>query len=240
MGFLALCIFARFLWRARETLVKQVSEIWSIPMLEIGWFWNTVNSSPRRQNGRPFADDIFWHIFLSENVRSWIQMSPKFVPNGPIDNKPALVQLMASNGRSLDRFYWINAWKDLLPKCLGAELLLCQFKEGVLNTASNNTNNANSQPRVKPQAWLAPIWKSLDKWEHYILYYLYQYLWLRHKTLYSEKKVWVISSDTNTVPITSIKLEIWAVTAGMPKRVFTHFYHVCPVFRMPRKCGPEV
>ena len=37
------------------------------------------------------TDDIFKHIFFNENVRSSIQISLKFVPNGPINNKSALV-----------------------------------------------------------------------------------------------------------------------------------------------------
>ena len=41
------------------------------------------------------ADDIFKSIFLNENDRIPIQISLKFVPWSPIDNKPALVQVMA-------------------------------------------------------------------------------------------------------------------------------------------------
>ena len=41
------------------------------------------------------ADDIFKCIFFNENVRIFIQISLKFVPKGPIDNKSALVQVMA-------------------------------------------------------------------------------------------------------------------------------------------------
>ena len=41
------------------------------------------------------ADDIFKCIFLNENNRILIQISLKFVPRGPIGNKPALVQVMA-------------------------------------------------------------------------------------------------------------------------------------------------
>ena len=40
------------------------------------------------------ADDIFKWIFLCENERIQIQISLKFVPKSPIDNKPALVQVM--------------------------------------------------------------------------------------------------------------------------------------------------
>ena len=41
------------------------------------------------------ADDIFNCIFLNWNDRIPIQMSLKYVPMSPIDNKPALVQVMA-------------------------------------------------------------------------------------------------------------------------------------------------
>ena len=41
------------------------------------------------------ADDIFKCIFLNEDDRIWIEISQKFVPRSPIDNKPALVQVMA-------------------------------------------------------------------------------------------------------------------------------------------------
>ena len=54
-----------------------------------------LNSLRPRQNGRYLADDTFKRILLNENVRSWIKNSLKFVPNGPINNIPALVQIMA-------------------------------------------------------------------------------------------------------------------------------------------------
>ena len=40
-------------------------------------------------------DDIFNCIFLNENDRTPIHISLKYVPGYPIDNKPALVQVMA-------------------------------------------------------------------------------------------------------------------------------------------------
>ena len=46
------------------------------------------------QNGRHFADDIFKCIFSNENVWISIKISLKFVPKGPINNIPALVQIM--------------------------------------------------------------------------------------------------------------------------------------------------
>ena len=54
-----------------------------------------VNTLRPRQNGRRFADDIFKCIFLNENVWIPIKISLKFVPRGPINYIPALVQIMA-------------------------------------------------------------------------------------------------------------------------------------------------
>ena len=59
------------------------------------WSLVSLNSSPPGQNGRRFADDIFRCIFLNENICILIKYSLKFVPKGPIDNNPALVQIMA-------------------------------------------------------------------------------------------------------------------------------------------------
>ena len=55
----------------------------------------TINTLRPRQNGRHFADDIFKCIFLNENIWISIKISLKFVPKGPINNIPALVQIMA-------------------------------------------------------------------------------------------------------------------------------------------------
>ena len=56
---------------------------------------HTVLTHWGRENGRPFPDDIFKCIFLNEDIWISIEFSLKFVPKGPIDNIPALVQLMA-------------------------------------------------------------------------------------------------------------------------------------------------
>ena len=56
--------------------------------------WCSVNTLRLRQNGRHFADDIFKCIFLNENVGIPIKILLKFVSKGPINNIPALVQIM--------------------------------------------------------------------------------------------------------------------------------------------------
>ena len=54
-----------------------------------------INTLRPRQNGHHFTDDTFNCIFVNENVRISIKFSLTFVPKGPINNIPALVQIMA-------------------------------------------------------------------------------------------------------------------------------------------------
>ena len=54
-----------------------------------------INSCPPEQNGRHFADDVFRCIFMNEKFSILNKISLKIVAKGPIDNNPALVQIMA-------------------------------------------------------------------------------------------------------------------------------------------------
>ena len=98
----------------------------------------TVNTLRPRQNGRCFPDDIFKCIFLNENVGIAIKISLKFVPKGPINNIPSLVQIMAWH-RSGDKLLsepmmvslpthicitrpqWVKILKDEFKTCYGCE-----------------------------------------------------------------------------------------------------------------------
>ena len=66
-------------------------------MISVNKIIDVINTLRPRQNGRHFADDTFKRIFSNENVRISISLkiSLKFVPKGPINNIPALVQIMA-------------------------------------------------------------------------------------------------------------------------------------------------
>ena len=55
----------------------------------------SINTSRPKQNGRHFPDDIFKCIFLNETIWNLIEISLYFVPRGPINNIPALLQIMA-------------------------------------------------------------------------------------------------------------------------------------------------
>ena len=49
----------------------------------------------RARNIRHFADDIFRFIFLNYSVLISIKISHRFIPRSPINNTPALVQIVA-------------------------------------------------------------------------------------------------------------------------------------------------
>ena len=87
-----------------------------------------VNTLRPSQDGRHFPDDVYKCIFLDENVRISIKISLKLVPKVPINNNPALVQIVAwrrSGGKPLSepmmvsllahicvtRPQWVN-WTD--------------------------------------------------------------------------------------------------------------------------------
>ena len=53
------------------------------------------NTLRPRQDGRHFADDIFKCVFLNEDIWISINISLRFVTKGPINNIPALVEIMA-------------------------------------------------------------------------------------------------------------------------------------------------
>ena len=59
------------------------------------FFLYIINSLSPRQNGRHFPGDICKCIFLYENIWILIKISLKVVPSDPINNIPALVQIMA-------------------------------------------------------------------------------------------------------------------------------------------------
>ena len=81
-----------YMW---DTVNMQTKKVSKVPPFD-GTDWSKkINTLRPRQNGRHFADDTFKLIFVNENVRISIKISLKFVPKGPINNIPALVQIMA-------------------------------------------------------------------------------------------------------------------------------------------------
>ena len=87
------------LWRAGSKAGSKATNINSIFYFCILGKHNktpcAINTLRPRQNGRHFADDTFKHIFMNEHVRISTNISSKFVPQGLINNIPALVQIKA-------------------------------------------------------------------------------------------------------------------------------------------------
>ena len=75
--------------------IKKHSSKWGLLITIYGW----LNTLRPRQHGRHFADDSFKHIFLNEDIGISIKISLKFVHKGPINNIPAMVQIMAWHQR---------------------------------------------------------------------------------------------------------------------------------------------
>ena len=72
---------------AFENVVWKMAAILSRPQC--------ANTLRPRQNGHHFPDDIFEWIIWNENAWISINISLKFVPRGPINNIPTLLQVMA-------------------------------------------------------------------------------------------------------------------------------------------------
>ena len=72
---------------SRQILLIGYASCWTICSI-----FNTLRP---KQNGRHCSDDIFKCIFFNENAWISIKISLKFVPKGPINKIPALVQIMA-------------------------------------------------------------------------------------------------------------------------------------------------
>ena len=72
------------------------------------------NTLRPRQNGRHFPDDIIKWIVLNENAWIPIKISLKFVPQGPIINIPALVQIMPGADQATSHYldqWWLDYWR---------------------------------------------------------------------------------------------------------------------------------
>ena len=78
---------------------------------------DTLMNLPLDKMAAIVADDNFKHIFMNENDKIPIRISMKFIPSSPIDNKPALVQVMA----------WRRTGGKLLP-----EPMLTQFTDAYM------------------------------------------------------------------------------------------------------------
>ena len=85
-----MCFGSRFYWSQTWPIHNQPLHSSAQEVVD-----KSQHSLRPRQNGHHFADDVFKCIFLNENVWILLKISLKFVPKGPINNIPSLVQVMA-------------------------------------------------------------------------------------------------------------------------------------------------
>ena len=92
-------IRSTFWWNLYENMLilDLIKYIWNCYLQDGSHFSlaTLVNTLKPSQNGRHFPDDIFKCTFLNENAWISIKISLKFVPKGPMNKIPALVQIMA-------------------------------------------------------------------------------------------------------------------------------------------------
>ena len=99
---------------------------------------NYVDTLRPRQNGRHFADAIFKCIFFNENVWISLKISLKFVHEGPINNIPTLVQIMA--------------WRRPGDKPLSEPMMVIGIDTKIeVIVVSPTTWEAHHSPRAKPE-----------------------------------------------------------------------------------------
>ena len=94
---------------------------------------NGLNSSPPGKNGHHFTDNIVRYIFVNEKFCILIKISLKFVAEGPVDNNPSLVKIMACCPKSRQAIIWTNA--DPICWCiyvaLGGDELIDKYFKGI-------------------------------------------------------------------------------------------------------------
>ena len=88
--------------------------LWDLMLRPAGPLLTPLITLRLTQHGRHFADDTFKRIFSTGNVRISIKISLKFVSQGPINNIPALVEIMA----------WCQTGDKPLPEPMFVNLLI--------------------------------------------------------------------------------------------------------------------
>ena len=119
----------------------------------------SINTLKLKQNGRHFADDTLKCIFLDENIWISINISLKFVPKGPVNNIPVLVQIMAWRQPSDKLLSEPMMVSLLMHKCIiGPQQVKCCLYPGadkrshISPTGSRMASSRAGSQRSRPQS----------------------------------------------------------------------------------------
>ena len=174
-----------------------------------------VNTLRPKQNGRHFGDDTFKRIFLNENVRISIKISLKFVPKGPINNNPALVQIMAwrrSDDKPLSEPMMVSLLKHICvtrPQWVNPRLTRppLDFNDG-LDKLGSTSLSLEQTIREEP-AFL---------YNHSRRFFTSQF----YNSHYKLNQNWIVLIDENTLEMYSVKcgcfIQGWVSSKQMSKK----------------------
>ena len=128
--------------------------------------WFNVYTLRPTQNCRHFPDDIFKFIFVKENVHISIKVLLKFVPNTPIIDIPALVEIISwhrPGNKPLSEimmvWYWCiyghsvsyNGIPIYISTSLDYIFFVCLLKrESTLYTNTESTGPFHNMAKLKP------------------------------------------------------------------------------------------
>ena len=101
-----------------------------------------------KKNGCHFTDNTFKCIFLNENVGDSIKISLKFVRKSPVDNIPALGQIMA----------WCRPGNKPLSEPMMVTLPMHIYASLDLNELTLQVLNLEYSERTKSISWLLIPW----------------------------------------------------------------------------------
>ena len=104
----------------------------------------------------------------------WFQISLKFVPKGPVDNKPALVQIMAWLANSRQAIVWKNAdpvHDAYMRHWGGDELTLVVLHDNIM--AWDICRITGPLWGESIAHWWIPLHDDVIKWKHFPHYWLF-------------------------------------------------------------------
>ena len=139
-------------WKVRPSDVQCAFDILRLyPLVKISWktrvIWIKIKNNPNyiQENESenvickladilsPHFTDLFKCIFLNENVWITTKISLKFVPKIPINNIPALVQIMAWCRQATSHYLnqWWYDYQSIYASLDLSELMWCILSEDV-------------------------------------------------------------------------------------------------------------
>ena len=134
--------------------------------------YGDLNTLWPRQNGHHFADDTLKRIFLNENDRISIKISPKFVSKVPINYIQSLVQIMAwrrpgDKPLSEPMVVWLLTYTCIArPQWVNFQAARRPYGFSATRTATSRFFSSRQGHR-KPCVFITWLWTLFQKPQHH-------------------------------------------------------------------------